>query len=376
MPASAKAAATPTRSGKVRLGVMALYLNGNKIEERAFFRRLLAEADRMGFEAYLFTPEDVNEGNRRIRAHVYDVDAGGWTRQWKPFPDVIFDRCRYQNTPRFRKLREFRAKHGDLLYMNRPLANKWAIHHLLSKEPGIRSHLPDTAMYRGTKELAAFVKKHGLVFVKPVNGTGGRGVVRIEAAGGGLYAIRGRNKQRRIIPKRRTTLVGVGKLLTSLGLTENCVMQQGLELTLRSGRVHDYRLLMQKNGDGAWEATGCAGRIGAARSVTSNLHGGGKAVPVDRLLKHTFPKGDRAEAVRADMEGLGLRVVEKLESHFRDMCELALDLAVDREGRVWLLEINPKPAREVFRRIGEKETYRRAIIRPLEYAKYLYDKER
>lgn len=376
MAASVKAAAASTRGGKVRLGVMALYLNGNRIEERPFFRRLLAEAEKMGFEAYLFTPEDVNEGTRRIHAHVYDGRSGVWTRQWKPFPDVVFDRCRYQNTPRFRKLREFRAKHGDLLYMNRPLANKWAIHRLLGGDAGIRPHLPDTEMYRGTKELAAFVKKHGIVFVKPVNGTGGRGVVRIEAAGGGWYTLRGRNKLRRILPRRRMTLVGIGRLLTSLGLTRNCVMQQGLELTLANGRVHDYRLLMQKNGEGAWEATGCAGRIGAANSVTSNLHGGGRAIPVDRLLKHTFPKGNRAEAVRADMEALGRRVVERLESHFRDMCELALDLAVDREGRVWMLEVNPKPAREVFRRIGEKETYRRAIVRPLEYAKYLYAKER
>jgi hypothetical protein len=363
-------------SPKMKLGIMALYLNGNKIEERPFFRRLLQEAEQMNVDAYLFTPEDVDEGKRRIHAHVYHSAKGSWMRQSKPFPDVIFDRCRYQNTPRFRKLREFRAKHGDLLYMNRPLANKWAIHQLLSKDAGIRTHLPDTVMYRGTKELARFIKKHSIVFVKPVNGTGGRGVVRIELAGKGLYALRGRNQQRRIIRKRRTTIVGIGKLLSQLGLTENCVMQQGLELTLRNGRVHDYRLLMQKTGDGVWDVTGCAGRIGAAQSVTSNLHGGGNAISLDRLLHHTFPKGKRAEAVRADMKSLGLHVVEKLESHFHDMCELALDLAVDQEGRVWLLEINPKPAREVFRHIGEKEMYRQAIIRPLEYAQWLYAKER
>jgi len=354
---------------------MALYLNGNRIEELPFFRRLLREAERMNVEGYVFTPEDVDDGKRRIYAHVYE-EGRGWRRRWMPFPDVVFDRCRYQNTPRFRKLREFRAKYGDLLYMNRPLRNKWAIHQLLHKDKDIRPNLPNTVMYQGTSDLAGFVRKHGIAFVKPINGTGGRGVVRIESAGKGTYAVRGRDKRRQILPASRLSLEGVGRLLTRLGLTESCLMQQGIELTLPNGRVHDYRLLVQKTGEGRWDVTGCAGRVGAARSVTSNLHGGGKAVAVDRLLKHTFPNASKAGAVKAEMYALGLRVVDRLESHFRDMCELALDLAVDRDGRVWLLEINPKPAREVFRRIGEDDVYRRAIARPVEYAKWLHKQKK
>jgi len=354
------------------LGIMALYLNGNKLEERVFFRSLQREAKRQGVQAFVFTPEDVADGKRRILAHVYDEAAGGWRRRWMPFPDVVFDRCRYQNTPRFRKLREFRAKYGDLLYMNRPLANKAAIHALLLKEQDIRPHLPETVLYSGVKELGEFLKKHSMVFVKPINGTGGRGVIRIERAGAGLYAVRGRDRRRKILPRRVLTLEGAGRLIAGLGLDKKCLMQQGIELTLPNGRVHDYRLLMQKTGEGRWEATGCAGRIGAARSVTSNLHGGGRAVPMDRLLKATFPRSGQAEAVKAEMHRLGHRVVEALERRYRDMCELALDIAVDRGGRVWLLEINPKPAREVFRRIGEIDVYRKAIARPIEYAKWLF----
>jgi glutathione synthase/RimK-type ligase-like ATP-grasp enzyme len=357
------------------LGVMALYLSGNRIEERDFFRRLLTEAANMGIDAYLFTPEDVNDAHKRIYAHIYDSNRKLWLRRWRAFPDVVFDRCRYQNTPRFRKLREFRAKFPDLLYMNRPLANKWAIHQLLYKDEQIRRSLPATTVYR-EEDLARFAGNHRTVFVKPINGTGGRGVICIKRIGRQLYALRGRDRSRRIIPARRATLVGVQSALKSLGLTERCLMQQGIDLTLPSGRVHDYRLLMQKNGKGEWSVTGCAGRIGAARSVTSNLHGGGRAVPMRRLLAATFADKEKADAIASDVFTLGSRVVTRLESHFRDMCELALDVAVDRSGHIWLLEVNPKPAREVFRRIGERETYRNAIIRPLEYAAYLFEQGR
>lgn len=354
------------------LGVMALYLNGNRIEERTYFRRLLTEAERLGIHAYLFTPEDVHHGRRRILAHVYDTRRRVWLRRWRSMPEVIFDRCRYQNTPRFRKLREFRAKYGDLLYLNRPLANKWAVHQLLSKDEEIRKWLPDTAAYK-PEVLAKFTRRHRMVFVKPINGTGGRGVICIKRVGKEQYSVRGRDRRRHMIPSRVMPLSGLTALLKHHDLTEKCLIQQGIDLRLPSGRVHDYRMLVQKNGEGEWEVTGCAGRVGPEQSVTSNIHGGGRAVTMDRLLRETFPDPKKAAAVKSEMHTLGLQVVRKLESHFKDMCELALDIAVDGKGHLWLLEVNPKPGREVFRQVGERDTYRTAIVRPLEYARHLYD---
>ncbi|MNU00093.1 Endospore coat-associated protein YheD [compost metagenome] len=74
------------------------------------------------------------------------------------------------------------------------------------------------------------------------------------------------------------------------------------------------------------------------------------------------------------MERLARYTVSFLERQFGSLCELALDIAIDESGRVWLLEINPKPAREVFSRTGEMGIYQRAISRPLEYALYLLKK--
>ncbi|WP_036736225.1 YheC/YheD family protein, partial [Paenibacillus zanthoxyli] len=69
---------------------------------------------------------------------------------------------------------------------------------------------------------------------------------------------------------------------------------------------------------------------------------------------------------------LGLDAASFLEDSFGTLCELALDLAIDREGRVFVLEVNPKPAREVFSRAGERDTYHKALQRPLEYALWVY----
>src|SRR5262249_48481207 len=80
-------------------------------------------------------------------------------------------------------------------------------------------------------------------------------------------------------------------------------------------------------------------------------------------------------AVKRKAEELGVEIAAYLERAYGRLCELALDLAIDRKGQIFLLEVNPKPSREVFIQAGERETYRRAIIRPLEYAVWMYDQK-
>lgn len=358
------------------LGVMALYLNGNKLEERDYFRKLTVYGKQLGLNVIVFTPEDVNRQSNTIRAWIYDPDSGKWIRKWCPLPDIVYDRCRFQRTYRFQLLKQFRKDYAHLLFMSRPLLHKWGMHQLLAKHKEIRPYLPDTTLYRGLSDLKDYLNRYPIVYLKPIDGTGGRGIYRIRQSKDGWITIEGRDASRRIIPPVRTRPDQLGPLLAKRLAGRRYMIQQGIELRLKNGRVHDYRLLIQKTGDGTWDITGCAGRIGSARSITSNLHGGGTAVPFQRLLQVRYPSEATRTAIRESMYELAHRVAQYLEGHFGSLCELALDIAVDASGKVWLLEINPKPAREVFHRIGETATYRKAITRPLEYAMFLYNRKR
>ncbi|MDT2294301.1 YheC/YheD family protein [Paenibacillus larvae] len=146
-----------------------------------------------------------------------------------------------------------------------------------------------------------------------------------------------------------------------------------MNLRLPGGRVHDYRLLLQKNKKGEWEVTGCAGRIGPTHSITSNLHGGGMAVPMEKLLLTRLQSLREINRIKHNMSRISTQVAIFLEGRFGTICELGIDLAVDERGKVWLLEVNPKPSREVFRKIGDMDTYRKAITNPLEFAIWLME---
>ncbi|PZD94261.1 YheC/YheD family protein [Paenibacillus sambharensis] len=355
------------------LGILTLYLNEKRVlEERPVYQRMTSAARRLGMDVFVFTPEDVNYKQDRIHALIYDPETRHWSRKWTTFPQIIFDRCRIQKSKRFERLKYFRAKYANHLFLNRPMRNKWTVYRTLSQDSRFRPHLPETRMYHSSRDLKEMLDKYPLLYLKPFNGTGGRGILRIQKDKGRLL-IQGRDLSRRIIRPQRVLPQALLGRLSSWNLKERkYLVQQGIQLKLDNGRVHDYRMLVQKNGNGVWEVTGCAGRVGAAGSVTSNLHGGGRAERMDDLLRQWIGNEAHVARIKQHADAFGLGVARFLEQAYGGLCELALDIAIDRSGQIWLLEVNPKPAREVFARIGEEETYYKAIVRPLEYALWVY----
>jgi hypothetical protein len=354
-----------------RLGILVIYLSQGRLEELPFFRRLSTEGRRLGLQIEVFAPNDVDE-NGCMKAIVYDSKRKKWIRRLTSLPSLIYDRCRYQGSANYQMLQAFRSKYPELTYLGKPLANKWTMHEILTENDTIREHIPPTVRYSGPHDAIRFLKEHKHIYIKPKNGTGGRGILRIEQIGRDLFMIQGRNQQRSILPPQRASTRQLAVKLNALSLNSNFIIQRGIDLILENGRVHDYRLLIQKNGNGEWEVTGCAGRIGPSLSITSNLHGGGSAVSIDHLLYRRFRGNiEWVEQIKNDLNGFAYELAAYLESRFGQLCELGVDIAIDPNGEIWLLEVNPKPSREVFHRIGELETYRKAVIRPLEYALWL-----
>ncbi len=353
------------------LGILTLYLKNKRMEERVFFQRLIARAHSLHIDAYVFDPEDVHTSPPKVRANVYEIARQKWVRMWKPLPQLVFDRCRLQHHPKFKKVTAFRQAHPELQWLNRPLGNKWTVYRRLVGDPLIRPHLPETVLYTDFASVARFSQRHPRVFVKPIHGTGGRGVVCLQRKKDTRsYHIWGRDQARKHVHHVSASPQETIRLLTAIERGAPCVVQQGIDVTLPDGRVHDFRLLMQKNDQGAWGVTGCAGRIGAIESITSNLHGGGQAIVAETLLKKKGHPPRMCTRILTEMETLGSRIVRRLDRKTHTLCELALDIAVDPQGKSWLLEVNPKPSRDIFRRIHAMPVYTQSIDYLLGYAKW------
>ncbi|MFC5402136.1 YheC/YheD family protein [Cohnella soli] len=356
------------------LGILTLYLNeSRKLEERPVYAKMIAAGRKIGISVFVFTPQDVDDDESKIHALIYDPDTKIWSRRWVRFPNVIYDRCRIQKSERFRQLLAFRKKYANLHFLNRPLRNKWTIYQTLAKVSAFRPFLPLTRPFQSSDDVVQMLRKFPTVYLKPINGTGGRGILRIDRTKNGGFLLQGRNHSRAIVQPRKVSRSGITSALSDWDTRgDRYIVQQGLNIKLPNGRVHDYRMLIQKNGSGNWQVTGCAGRIGPSRSITSNLHGGGEAASMNTLLRQWVDDEADIEIIRETAESFGIRVARYLEATYGALCELALDLAIDKGGNIWLIEVNPKPSREVFKLAGEQSTYRNAIIRPIEYALWSY----
>lgn len=349
--------------------------NGTRFGEPAFFRRLIKAGKELGATVFLFSMQDVSTETQRVRGFVPD-GPGKWRSKWYPWPDIVLDRYRYYPLKRHQAYLPFRRQ-NLFEYANSRFANKWKVHQVLWEDGRMRPWLPETFAYRA-ELLLEMLDRYPLLYVKPSNGTGGRSILRIERRENS-YHLWGRGKKQRQeelrVKSGEELLAFVEEWIeTERSGEEIFLLQQGLNLNLIPDRTADIRLLIQKNKDGEWKTTGLGARIGAAKSSTSNLHGGGKAAHVEPFLAEHFGEMG-SKLIIKECEAMAQLACQTIEEKFGRMVEFGMDIGVDVEGHIWLIEINPKPGREIFRELGDRKKYELAIKRPIQYALYLLNNE-
>lgn len=338
-----------------------------RFAEPDYLRGLVAAGQKLGAKVYVFSHQDVNIAERKIRGYT-PRPSGGWSSKWYAWPDVVIDHYR-RRVPQYMRLR-----HSKLFtFANSPFSKKWRVTLMLAGDDRVSHWIPESSVYAPGK-VAAMLRSYAIVYIKPGNGTGGRSILKVKAAGK-VYQLSGRDKLSAPHQATLKTVDGVEKWVkrwvTEQRIKEgNFLVQQGIDLEVMPNRVADVRVLIQKDEHGQWSVTGSGVRVGKQGSSTSNLHGGGKAIPFEPFLTAVFGK-EHASRITAEVELLAHQTVVVLEEHFGRMMEFGLDIGLDVEGRPWLIEVNPKPGREVFREIGELATYEKAIARPVQYALHL-----
>ncbi|MFD1178356.1 YheC/YheD family protein [Paenibacillus puldeungensis] len=342
--------------------------------EASFCRKLCIMGGRQGMNVFVFCPEWISAGDiSGIPGYIFE--HGAWARKWMPRPDIIYDRTfTYDRKQMLRKqdlLSELATQH-PFMYLTRGLAGKWSVYQALRKCPDFVPYLPNTVQYEGPPQLAKWLQTHGgEAFLKPRNGTHGKRTLHIQLQPySGEMRVRGRSSRntvfRRRFPSAESGLAWVDKFTG----TRPFLVQPYLHLSSETGEPFDVRVLMQKNERGEWSLTGMVVRVGQKHSLTSNLHGGGTAYKALPFLIRELGVHDGKEAAN-EIRTLSQRIPEYLETHFGRLAELGLDFGVDRQGSVWIIEVNSKPGRSSFFRIGDPISAKKSIENPISYARYL-----
>lgn len=343
-----------------------------------FFRQLSLAGARSGLQVFVFSPRRIDWTGERVDGYVYNRDTGIWERRNLPLPDLVYDRFFYIPGRQYalarahvRRLRSL----GRTRFLGIGLPGKYHVHRLLSGDEKLRPHLPDLRKVTRLREIGDMLATYGDLVLKPQGGSQGRGVFRLTALGDGpvRFLAAGRNQQNGLFRREFETRRELAAWLAVRLKRRAYIAEPYLELTTRSGEPYDLRAFVQKNRRGRWQWVGMAARVGRPGQLTSNLHGGGKAVDATALLEAQF--GGKASAIARTVRTLGLRIARVLQERHGRLLEIGLDFGVDPSGTVWFLEANSRPGRSIFARIGDRAASKRAIWNPIHYACYLRDRQ-
>ncbi|MCM3783223.1 YheC/YheD family protein [Neobacillus mesonae] len=339
--------------------------------DESFCRKLCQEGCKFGMNVVIITPRS-SEPDGNYQGYQFIKDR--WVQGPIQVPDLIYDRCLTPVPGVFRRRLKQASKSASrkIKYLSRGLPGKWHIYNSLRLSSRLIDHLPETAIYSSKDQLKQWLIRYPQgVFLKPQAGTHGKSTVLVRScAKDGKLLIQGRNRSNHMFNKRFANHeLGLSQLHRILS-TRTFIVQPYLPLMNHEEKPFDLRVLVQKNGHGQWSISGHAIREGEKGSLTSNLHGGGRAMNTSHFLETEYGK-DMADLIIEKAAELSAIIPGVLEARYGRLSELGIDYGIDRNGRLWIIEINSKPGRASFLLAGDTESANLAYNRPLEYARYL-----
>lgn len=359
------------------LGVMAHVRNtadGFAGRQGPGLRKYLETARQEGVGACVFDPVDVDPQRNRVRAYVLkarSVDGQGvLERRDLPLPVVVYDQIlsrKYENQGDLGAALEHVRRHCVLF--NGGYFDKWQVHEWLSIEPSLRTHLPKTALLRNARTLGGFLDRYKVVFVKPIHGSLGIGIIRAQRAPEGWEATL-KPKDGQLTAFHATSAAGLYDQFRWRVAKRRCIVQEGLDLIEWNGRPIDVRAIVQKDKTGVWRRTKLYARVAARGEFVSNLATGGEALPLSII-------GDAGRrlnmtAVKRDITRLTTEIPAVMERESeRLLGELGVDLGVDVAGRVFVIEVNSKPWKTPLTERGSQRLVDLSFLRPILFAREL-----
>lgn len=189
-----------------------------------------------------------------------------------------------------------------------------------------------------------------MVYVKPIIGAFGNGVIRVERLSEPSQGYRYQIQKKDYSAETFDELYRALQRYTS---RKKYLVQKGIDLLKHQNRRFDIRVMIQKNLSNRWETTGFLGRLSHPRSAVTNYHSGGTVMSFERLMSSYLSPSDKS-AYKSRLKKLGVSIGRQLSKAYPGLKELGADIAIDTKLHPWILEVNTKPHPYAFKMVDPK----------------------
>lgn len=302
---------------------------------RAYMYSAVAKAE--GVEFFYFTPGKVNIDKQTIKGKFYE--NGGWFEKDFPFPDAIYN-ASYPVSEKAERIIDF--LYDRIPFTSHSVGNKWSVYNRIKQGKDFAQYLIPTEEITEVKKITDMAERFPKIIMKPLSGHQGADIIFIEMHGNGKYKM---NESDQISTYKKGELLD---LMSDRIQQQQYLVQPFMSFQIKSGQVYDFRLHVQKNGDGKWTVTSIYPRIGTAGGITSNMGSGGYTAFLEVFLKREFD--DSWYDIKRTLEQFSVKFAKHFESLYDNVSfdEYGIDVGIDEHQKLWIIEVNWRPGPPVI----------------------------
>jgi glutathione synthase/RimK-type ligase-like ATP-grasp enzyme len=314
----------------------------------------------------IFALDKVDVAHKLIEGYCYNPISRNFEKGIYPFPSSMYRAIGLSNYWK----NYFLSVLGDRFFNNNYF-NKLEMYRWFSDYPSSGIRIPFTSVYKTAKDVFDLLDRFGKVYIKPVLGLGGRGIVRVQHENGVYvfnYRENGVNLSDELQSRDQATEYMRDKFAHGKYL-----IQQAIELIKYRGGVVDFRCIMQKDQSREWVCKAIIGRCGEQGSIVSNISNGGRAFKIEKMKEKSMPlSAEKILHLDDEIRSLALQICRILDELGLNCGTLGLDIGVDVEGNLWLIEINNRdPNPSIALNVHDFKLYEELKTGLLFYAKSL-----
>lgn len=310
----------------------------------SFLEELQAYGHEQHIFVYVFHFENLHHDY--VNGFMYSLTKKNWTEGKLPVPHVVHNRIHSRLVERSEKATQFFEKlnQAKIPYFNERFLNKWHVYEVLSSHEHLLPYLPETKLLNGRRTFEDMVNKYNLLFLKPVHGSQGKNIFKVEP------------KEERFLLDYSTFSGEIEKEYPTIQLLyeaiqprlqkQRYIIQQGIPLlAYEEERPLDFRLLCHRTSETEWGVTSLVARVSSKNEFVSNLSRGGELFKIDKALVDHFEKKAILQIDQLLRE-IAIEAALIIDNHTNGIYgEFGIDLAIDKDGKPWIIEINTKPSK-------------------------------
>lgn len=277
--------------------------------------------------SYVFTPEDLKENS--VNGYIYNPLNDRWIEASCPLPHLVYNRVPFRKIEKaeaFQKACRFFKEH-DIPFFNPGFLDKFEVYQLLRDHPPLKEYIPETIRVTGPKTLKDFIGTYHNIYLKPANGSKGKGIYKLSQLKKGISL----NGQHDSFSYDDYELFW-NQWNTHL-MNKPYLAQKAISPAKIDGKRYDFRILAHFS-EGSYSVTGIGIRQSQEQDITTHIPNGGIMIPYEMIRTKEHDAFIHTAAAEAG------KLLEKTKGFYG---EYSIDAGLTDQGTYVIYEINSKP---------------------------------